>query len=208
MKEFAHSRNRRSLLGNEFSDQKITGDFRNARAERSTLENCTVDEANFGKSSFVGATLRRVAFHKVNLSQCDFRAATLEGCAFLDCDLDQTDFNSAIIRDTGFLNGRAQYSSFLMATLDNVRFDLDLHGADLRFRDAKKVSYGQSNLWAASINVNCSTFLEKAFSDRQVRIFLALLATSDGNDILREGIKKLAGDHAVKMVAKLTNKVR
>jgi uncharacterized protein YjbI with pentapeptide repeats len=206
--EISRSRNRNSLLGSEYFDQEIRGDYRGSDSRRARYENCRFIESSFAKSSYVGATFVYCSFDGCNFSQSDFSAATIYGCTFQGCDLDQCEFDSAIIGSTAISGGRAQKSSFIRATLSRVVLDTDLHGADLRFRSAEEISFGDSNLWAAAINVNCNTFLEKRYSERQIKVMLALLATTVGNDDLRKSMRELAGDYYMKMVENLTDRKR
>lgn len=178
------SRNRRTLMGLEISEEVITADLRNALAYRSTIRGCSFVNCEIGKA--------------------DLSASTIEDCEFIDCDLDQAVFRSASIKRTRFLGGRAQYSSFENATLSQVKFDIDLHGADLRYAAAEEVDYSGSNLWGANIRISCSFFKGMKFDDRSLRLFLALLGITKGEPEFVQDVNALSGDQACKMMAKLS----
>jgi len=201
----ARARHRRSLMGQTFSNQKIAGDFRNGLAYKSLFTNILFN-AIMGKIQLQGSAFKDCNFDSCNMSMAVMSACEFENCLFTNCDLDQAVFDSSIIKNTRFINGRAQYASFYNTTLNNVLLDTDLHGADLRWAEAKNVNLGESNLWGASINFSCSFFKDKTFSERQFKLFLALTGETLGNDDLRQSAKSLAGEFVCKMMAMLADR--
>jgi len=196
-------RNRRTLMGGEFQDQEVRGDFRLAQAYKAKFERCRFIDSPFGKSDFRGAVFTECIFEKCDFAKSDFNAATVKVCTFVECDFDLVDFTAAWITETQFIGGRMEYSKFQNSTLRDVKFETQLHGSDLRYASAENINYGGSNVWGASINVNCNSFRDMTWDERSVRIYLALLASSKGNDDLRARIAELAGEEAVKLIARL-----
>lgn len=198
------SRNRRTLMGGTYENQTVTGDFRNALSYRSIYRSIIFRECNIGKAEFSGSEFFACSFVSCNLGMASFSACQIDTCTFEDCDLDQSKFDGSIIKMTMFAKGRAQYASFCGTTLTDVMFDMDMHGADLRFSSAVNVDYGDSNLWGASINVSCASFLGHKASPRQLELFLSLLAGTKGNEELRSNVRSLLSVESVKMMSRLT----
>jgi uncharacterized protein YjbI with pentapeptide repeats len=193
-------------MGCEVKDKTVRGDFRNSLAQKSKFENCRFVESPFGISNLLGAVFIECVFEKCDLAKSNLAATTIKGCTFVECNLDQVDFSSAWITDTNFIGGRAEYSKFKNATLRNVKFETQLHGADLRYASAEDVDYGSSNLWGCEIRVNCNAFNGQSYSDRSLKIMLALLAMAKGNETLSTEMAVLAGPEALEMVKRLTLK--
>jgi uncharacterized protein YjbI with pentapeptide repeats len=191
-------------MGGEFSAQTVTGDFRMSQAYKSTFTGVTFKDCRTEKSDYRGSAFTGCRFEGCSLDLCDFNAATIKGCEFVECSLDMSTFHSAVIEDSNFIGGRAEYVSFWNATLRRVKLDTALHGADLRFAAAEELDYGDSNLWGASINVNCVNFVDKEVSERQIQILLALVSSTKGNDELRKRLAILVDPHYMTMLKKLS----
>ncbi len=190
-------------MGGSFSHQTVEGDLRLAQAYKSTFDGVLFKDAHMEKGDYRGSVFTNCRFEGCLLDLCDFNAATFSNCQLLECQFDLATFHSAIIEDTVFVLGRAEYASFWNATLRRVRFDLSLHGADLRFAAADDVDYGDSNLWGASININCVNFVDKAGSDRQIQLLLALVASTKGNDEIRQKVRELVDPRYLAMLGRL-----
>src|ERR1039458_7899751 len=149
-----------------------------------TFKECQMGLASFYRSIFLGCE-----FRSCNLSQANFNGCSFKNVHFLDCAMDQAQFRSATFDGCSFIGGRAEYASFESAGVKDVKFDLQLHGADMRFHGAINVDYGDSNLWGASIKVGCRQFVGQKMSPRQVERLLGLIAKTAGNDFLRHGLK-------------------
>lgn len=175
------ARDRRRLFGQTFKNETVKGDFRCAVAYGSEFGDMVFDECNMGAANFNSSTFVDCTFRKCILTQSDLRAG-FKGCLFEGCHMDLASFEGSVISDTRFVGGRAEYSSFRFSVVENVLFDLQLHGADLRFDKATGLDYGDSNLWGAAITVSCANFKGARFSQRQIDTFLALLTKTEGND--------------------------
>lgn len=163
-----------------YCNEEIVGDFRCGLAMESVLKNCRFDQAKLDGINCSGSKLTNCTFDRCTLNGAVLSASTLTNCEFIECELDMARFDAAILQNVGFTGGRAEYSSFQEATVLDSRFDIQLHGADLRFADSRNVDYGDSNLWGAAITAGCAQFRGNRFSDRQVDIFLALVAQASG----------------------------
>ncbi len=191
-------------MGGTFASQAFTGDLRLAQGYKATYEHIVFNNCRMEKGDYRGSVFTDCDFSGCKLDLCDFNAATIANCSFTDCELDLATFHSAVIEDVMFVGGRAEYASFWNATLRRVKLDLELHGADLRFAAAEELDYGDSNLWGTSINVNCVNFVDKEVSNRQIQILLALVASTKGNDELRQKLTALLDPHYMIMLKKLS----
>lgn len=169
-------RDRRKLSRGIYCNEEVRGDFRCGLAMEAVLKNCNFSECRLDGMNLSAAKMTNCTFEKCTLNGAVLNGSGFINCDFLDCDMDMARFDGAILQNCRFKGGRAEYSSFLEATVWDSVFDLQLHGADLRFSEARNVDYGQSNLWAAAINVNCTQFLRSRFSERQIDLFLGLVA--------------------------------
>lgn len=185
------SRARRSLMGNGYRDQEVTGDFRNSQGFFATYQNIIFKNCQMGKSNFSRSIFEGCYFDACQLGMTSFNSATIKDSNFADCDLDQATFSSATILRSIFKGGRAQYAEFERAAVIDVLFEMDLHGADLRFGEGRNVDYGDSSIWGASIKFSCSQFKDAKISDRMFKYFLTLLSTTVGNDELRASVLTL-----------------
>lgn len=203
MTDLIRARGRRTLMGGTFGHQEVTGDLRMAVSYKASYDRISFKDSRMEKGDYRGVSFTNCTFEGCQLDLCDFNGATFKVCAFTNCQLDLATFHSAIIEDTTFAMGRAEYASFWNATLRRVRFDLNLHGADLRFAAAEELDYGDSNLWGASININCVNFVDREASDRQMQILLALIASTRGNDGTRAKLKEIVSPRYLQMMEKL-----
>jgi hypothetical protein len=88
-----------------------------------------------------------------------------------------------------------------------MTFNLSLHGSDLRFSSSSGlVDFQDSNLWGCSITISCKTFLDVAISRRSLELLVGLLATTKGNDDLRETLDSTISEQYRKMLEALTLK--
>lgn len=198
------ARNRRSLSSQPYQNETITGDFRNALSEgcafkAMVFEDCQMGLASFYKSIFVDCEFRNSTLVGANFNGCSFK-----NVHFLGCNLDQAQFKSATFDGCSFVGGRAEYATFDGSGVKDVLFDLQLHGADLRFHGAINVDYGDSNLWASEIKVGCRQFVGQRLSQRQLELFIGLLSKSAGNDILRQKLRNLMSPEMQKVIDKVT----
>jgi len=194
------------MMGGVFENHTVSAsDFRNGLAYASTFTKMHFSRMIAGRCDFKGSVFTDCHFIECDISQCCFNSCRFVDCTFNDCDIDQSTFKAAIIKKTTFVGGRAEYADFSDSTLTDVTFDLQLHGADLRYASAENVSYGESNLWGASFTVSCNAFAGKELSERQLSLFLSLLGSTSGNDDLRASVLSLVKADYVKMLDKLAN---
>jgi len=199
------ARNRRSLHSAEpYIGENVTGDFRNALAEQCVFKDMSFQDCQMGLASFYKSIFSGCGFHSCQLGQANFNGCTFRNCHFHDCFLDQAQFRSALFDKVEFIGGRAEYASFESAGLKDVKFDLELHGADLRFHGAINVDYGDSNLWGASIKIGCRQFVGQKCSMRHIELLIGLLSKTAGNDFLRYGLRQFISTDAQKMIDRVT----
>jgi hypothetical protein len=117
-------------------------------------------------------------------------------------------FRAASLWRTNLVGGRAEYSSFEEALVRDCLFDLQLHGADLRFASTKGLDMGNSNLWAASVNFSCRNFKDVRYSEEQVQLFLGLASRTTGNEELREKIAGLMSEKTARIIDVLVRRER
>lgn len=168
-------RSRRRLTRGVYCNETVTGDFRCGLALETTIKNCKfmgcrMDGINFSGSRFLNCT-----FDSCTMNGAILNASTFTNCDFLSCELDLARFDAAILMNCKILHGRAEYSSFLEASITDSCFDTQLHGADLRYADATGLDLGESNLWGASITASCAWFSGNRLSPRQAELFLGLV---------------------------------
>lgn len=198
------SRNRRSLSKESYSGEHVRGDFRNGLAEHCIFQDMSFDNCQMGGASFFDSIFVNSEFRSCTLLMANFNGCSLRNCRFTDCNLDQARFLSATFDEVKFLGGRAEYASFESAGLKDVTFDLQLHGADMRFHGAVNVDYGDSNLWGASIKIGCKQFVGQKMSYRQVELLLGLISKSRGNDLLRHELRRFVSDESQKVIDRIT----
>ena len=191
-------------MGSVTKGEHVMGDYRLALAYKSRFIGVTFEDCKMECSDFTGAEFLNCFFIRCDLSKCCLIGATFQDVDFRDCNLDLAELKGAIIRNASFVGGRMEYASFENATLTNVRFDTQMHGADLRYASAEKVNYGDSNLWGAAFTVSCNAFLGKKLSERSLCLFLALLCETEGNDEIRANVLTCLPEQYVPMLKKLT----
>lgn len=177
-----HAHVRRRLMRGSYSNEEIKGDFRCGLAMESTLRNCSFRDTRLDGMNFSGSRFLNCLFETCTLNGAVLSACTFENCEFIGCEMDLARFDASTFRKCRFDGGRAEYSSWVDATVENTVFNLQLHEADLRFGGTLNVDYGDSNLWGAGITVSCAQFRGNRFSDRQVDIFLRLVAQAAGQE--------------------------
>ncbi len=199
------ARNRRSLHTAEpYVGETVTGDFRNALAEQCKFKDMSFYNCQMGLASFYKSFFLDCEFHASSLGQVNFNGCSFKNVHFHSCMLDQAQFRSATFDGCSFIGGRAEYASFESAGVKDTKFDLELHGADLRFHGAINVDYGDSNLWGASIKAGCRQFVGQKYSVRQLELMLGLLSKTAGNDFLRYGLKQFISTDMGKVIDRLT----
>jgi uncharacterized protein YjbI with pentapeptide repeats len=198
------ARARRSLSTNAYQSEHVKGDFRNALSENCAFKGMTFDECQMGLASFYKSIFIDCEFHGCNLSAVNFNGCSFKNVHFFRCNLDQAAFKSATFDGCSFIEGRAEYASFENAGVKDVRFDLQLHGADLRWHGAINVDYGNSNLWGASIKVGCKQFVGATLDHRQLELLLGLISKTRGNDLTRHELKRFISADIQKVVDKIT----
>jgi uncharacterized protein YjbI with pentapeptide repeats len=198
------ARARRSLSGKPYEGEYIKGDFRNALSETCFFTNMIFDECQMGMASFYKSIFSGCKFESCNLSGANFNGCSFKNCEFHNCTLDQAQFRSANLDTVTFEGGRAEYSTFDDCGAKDVRFNLQLHGADLRFHGASNVDYGDSNLWGATIKVGCKQFVGAKFSQKQLELLVGLISKSQGNDFYRHGLLQFVSSEVQKVLEKIT----
>lgn len=198
------SRNRRSLSRNAYEGEHVRGDFRNGLAEHCAFKDMIFDECQMGGASFYDSIFANCEFRSCNLLMANFNGCSFKNVQWSDCVLDQTRFLSATFDEARFLGGRAEYASFESAGMKDVVFNLQLHGADMRFHGASNVDYGDSNLWGASIKIGCKQFVGNRLSPRQVELLLGLIGKSRGNDLLRHELRRFISKDSQKVIDRIT----
>ena len=198
------ARARRSLSSKPYIGEHVRGDFRNALSEHCAFESMTFSECQMGAASFYHSIFVNCEFHDCNLTLGNFNACSFKNSHFYRCTLDQAKFIATSFDTCSFIEGRAEYATFEDASLKDVKFETQLHGADLRWHKAVNVDYGNSNLWGASIKVGCRQFVGAKFDQRQLELFLGLLTKSTGNDLLRHELKRFISEDMAKVIEKIT----
>jgi len=197
------SNDRRRLSHRHFKDEDARGDFRNGVAVQSTLERVSftdspMDAFNFTNSAFLDCT-----FTRCSLKLSSFNAAVLKGCRFEECDMDQASFKHASLSDCQIIGGRAEYAVFEDAEVKNVKMETQLHGADLRFGRSKYLDLTGSNLWGASIKVNCTNFADVLIDRRSLEVFIGLLSKTAGNEELTPLLEDLISEQTKGIVKRI-----
>ena len=198
------ARARRSLSSQPYQNETVHGDFRNALSEACAFKGMVFDDCQMGLASFFKSIFIDCEFKGCNLGAANFNACSFKNVRFTDCMLDQAQFRVSTFDGCSFVGGRAEYAVFEGAGVKDTVFDLQLHGADLRFNGAATVDYGDSNLWGASIKAGCRQFVGQKFSPRQLELFIGLLSKSAGNDLLRQRLRNLMTEEMTKVVDKIT----
>lgn len=180
------ARSRRRLTRGVYCNEEIRGDFRCGLAMEVTLKNCRFVECRLDGINFSGSKMTNCSFESCTLNGAILNASILVNCEFLDCQMDMARFDAAILQNCKLKGGRAEYSSFLEASIMDSLLDLQLHGADLRFADSRNVDYGDSNLWGVSFNASCAQFVANKLSERQIDLLLGLLAQAASEERRRE----------------------
>lgn len=198
------ARGRRSLSAKPYQAEHVKGDFRNALAEQCAFKSMTFDECQMGLASFYKSIFIDCEFVGCNLSATNFNGVSMKNVHFRDCNLDQAQFRSANLDGCTFIGGRAEYALFEGAGVKDVTFDLQLHGADLRWHAASNVDYGNSNLWGASIKVGCKQFVGATYDRKHLELFLGMIGKTKGNDLLRHELKRFISEDMQKVVDKIT----
>lgn len=198
------ARARRSLSGSPYEGEHVKGDFRNALSEQCTFKDMIFDECQMGLASFFKSIFVNCEFRSCNLAAVIFNGCSFRNVRFMDCLLDQAQFRGATFDGCAFLGGRAEYAVFDGAGVKDTKFDLQLHGADMRFHGAVRVDYGESNLWGASFRVGCRQFVGQKMSQRQTELLLGLISKTDGNDLLRHELKRYVSEDMQKIIDRLT----
>jgi uncharacterized protein YjbI with pentapeptide repeats len=198
------ARARRSLSENPYRGETVKGDFRNGLAEKCAFYEMTFDECHMEQASFFRSIFVNCTFKKCQMGLGNFNACSFKDCNFYDCTLDQAQFKSATFDTVCFIGGRAEYVSFEGASVKDVLFDLQLHGADVRWHAAHNVDYGVSNLWGATVKIGCKQFVGAKLDSRSLELFIGLLAKTKGNDEIREKLKSIISPTASRVVDRLT----
>lgn len=196
-------RNRRKLMGSEVAGQTIVGDFRDGLAYNSRYENVDFVGCRLDRLVMLGSVLKDCVFRDCTMNQVNLNSTKFAGVSFVGCELDQATFESSALYDVQFSGGRAEYASFRDASLHDVAFDLQLHGADLRFAAGEDVSYGDSNLWGASVNASCANFAGAWFSERSIKLFLGLLCQTKGAEKVTRPLWESLDSRTRSMIRKL-----
>ncbi len=202
MSEF-RSYDRRRLSHRSFKDEETSGDFRNGVAIQATMERMRFYDSPMDAFNFTNSVFVDCIFRKCSLKLSSFNAAAMKDVTFIECDLDQAAFKHASFRNVRFLGGRAEYASFEDADIEDVKFDLQLHGADLRFARSKRLDMGESNLWGASVRVNCTNFEGVTLDRRSLEVFTGLLSKTAGNEDLTRSLDGLISDTARNIVKRI-----
>jgi hypothetical protein len=200
------SRYRRSLSAGTYSGTTAKGDFRCGICLQSTLKEMRFEDCRMEQINFSGSKFEECHFVRCNLSGANFNATTFHDSSFSDCTLDMAGFRGASLWRTKLVGGRAEYSSFEETLVRDCLFDLQLHGADLRFSSTKGLDMGTSNLWAASANFSCRNFRDVRYSEDQVQTFLGLIARTTGNDELRKSISGLLSAKTARIIEVLVRR--
>ena len=205
MTEF-RSRFRRALSAGSYSGATVKGDFRCGVALQATCREMRFEDCRMEQINFSGSKFDDCHFVRCNLSGANFNATTFHDSSFNDCTLDMAGFRGASLWRTSLVGGRAEYSSFEEALVRDCLFDIQLHGADLRFSSTKGLDMGTSNLWAASANFSCRNFRDVRYSEDQVQTFLGLIARTTGNDELRKSISGLLSAKTARIIEVLVRR--
>jgi uncharacterized protein YjbI with pentapeptide repeats len=206
VREF-RSYDRRRLSHRNFKDEEVSGDFRNGVAVQSTLEKVHIHDAPMDAFNFTNAVFLDCSFIRCSLKLSSFNAAVLKNVRFEDCDLDQASFRHASLTNIQIIGGRAEYSVFEDVEVKGVLFDTQLHGADLRFGRSHDLDFGTSNLWAASIKVNCTTFADVKLDRRSLEVFMGLLSKTVGNEDLTLALDGMISEQAKGIVKRIVRSV-
>lgn len=196
---------RRSLSGGTYSEITVKGDFRCGLALQATCKDVTFEDCRMEQINFSGSKFENCHFIRCNLSGANFNGTTFHDSSFENCELDMAGFRGASLYRTSLAQGRAEYSSFEESLVRDCRFDLQLHGADLRFSSSRRHSFGDSNLWGSSLNVSCKNFKGVEYSADQIEMFLGLLSKTSGNDELRSKIRGLVSSKNLDVVDRLVD---
>jgi uncharacterized protein YjbI with pentapeptide repeats len=194
------ARYRRSLSGNTYQDTVVSGDFRCGLALQVTCRDMRFDECRMDQINFSGSRFENCQFIKCDLSGANFNACTFRDCTFDECTLDLAGFKGASIWRSRFMGGRAEYASFEEALIRDTWLNLQLHGADLRFSSTKGLDLSGSNLWGSALNVSCRNFKNVVYSEKQIEMFLGLVAKSTGNEELRGKIRNLISAKSARII--------
>jgi hypothetical protein len=198
------ARARRSLSSAAYQGETVRGDFRNALSENCAFKNMTFTECQMGAAVFFHSIFIDCEFHDCNLTLANLNACSFKNTHFYNCNLDQAKFIAATFDTCSFIGGRAEYAVFEDAGLKDVTFDLQLHGADLRWHGAINVDYGNSNLWGASIKLGCKQFVGNKIDQRQLELLLGLIGKTRGNDLVRHELKQFVSLDIQKVIDKIT----
>ncbi len=196
---------RRSLSGGLYQGITVKGDFRCGLALQATCTDMWFVDCRMEQINFSGGKFQNCHFLNCNLSGANFNGATFHDSEFKGCTLDMAGFRGASLYRTSLVEGRAEYSSFEESLVRDCRFDLQLHGADLRFSSSRKADFGDSNLWGTSMNLSCRNFKNVTYSEGQVELFLALVAKTSGNDELRSKIRGLIRSKNLDLVDRIVD---
>ena len=168
------AKTKRRLYGLSFESEVYDGvDMRYAIAYQSKWVTCTFVGVDFRMSNFTGAKFYSCKFKKCNFSQANFSSGGFVKCVFTNCSFEMASLPT-LVNGTEFSGCLMQYASLYDIIVHNSAFlDCNMHGADLRFSQAKGVRFDGSDLWGAAVNISCQ-FFDQAFDLEQVRIFLSI----------------------------------
>jgi uncharacterized protein YjbI with pentapeptide repeats len=122
---------------------------------------------------------------------------------FTACSFDFARFNGADVRGVSFTRCRAQYSTWPLATLENVKLDCDLRGAKLDLAQSDGIDFTGANLWAAVIPINCAFIVGNTFDERTAGCFLALMSRAKLPPGLREWVEEAIPKHSKRLVERI-----
>ncbi len=128
-------------------------DFANARIDRLTLLNCSMQASRFDRADLQ----RFVMMGGGSLAGSSFRKAVLTSASIREVDLDRADFSGALLEQVDLSGVTAREAAFVCAVLDRVllgRADLDgsdFLGAKLVECQLKRVSMNRASLAEARL---------------------------------------------------------
>lgn len=202
MSEF-RPRNRRLLMGSEVSNASISGDFRNGLAYNSKFDTVIFTSCQMDRMSLFGSTFEDCTFSGCTLTGANLNSCKFNNTSFYECNMDMATFETSIFANSLITGGRAEYASFRDAAFHGCRVNTQLHGADFRIAKSDGLNLSGANTWGLSLNASCSNFVGVTYDQRQLELFLALLARSNGNDAFRAKVEGLVSEHMLKVADRL-----
>ncbi len=188
-------RNKRRLQGAATENQMLRGlDLTNARGFQSKWKSVVLQECVLDLSDLPQTEWEDCVFDRCTLRAVNFTPSKMTRVRFDSCDLQNASFRGCWIPEGAFTDCRMQYVTFEDAQLGTVAFTRsNLRHANLVVTEAVAVSYDESSLWGARVNLDC-TFFRSGFDDKWRRRFAGLLAWAwPEGEPGRETLRNLAG---------------